>query len=181
MKIYFDDTWNPELEGTFIELTSGLAFTATQIAFRGYQSGILTPDEIDDFVVKMAKEALVMNRCILANKYPDKFSYLKPKDSDKPCTLRRTNMQHFYIRKVGILLAKSAFLLCGLGGIWLMLSLVEPSGVYPWWLVVLTSVGAFALGCVFLLGALIAEVELEEDMARAKHVPVRKIDRRHSA
>ena len=88
-------------------------------------------------------------------------------------------MQHFYIRKVGILLAKSAFSLCGLGTIWMMLSLGEPDG-YPWWLVVLASVGAFALGCVFLLGALIAEVELEEDMAQAKQVPVRKIDRRHS-
>ena len=84
-------------------------------------------------------------------------------------------MQHFYIRKVGILLAKSAFLLCGLGAIWMMLSLVEPDG-YPWWLVVLASVGAFALGCVFLLGALICE-----ESSRAKQVPVRKIDRRHSA
>ena len=90
-------------------------------------------------------------------------------------------MQHFYIRKVGILLAKSAFLLCGLGAIWMMLSLVEPSGVYPWWLVVLASVGAFALGCAFLFGALICEEELKEDMALAKQVPVRKIDRRHSA
>ena len=90
-------------------------------------------------------------------------------------------MQHFYIRKAGILLAKSAFLLCGLGAIWMMLSLVEPSGVYPWWLVVLASVGAFALGCVFLLVALICEEELKEDMALAKQVPVRKIDRRHSA
>ena len=70
-------------------------------------------------------------------------------------------MQHFYIRKAGILLAKSAFLLCGLGAIWMMLSLVEPGGVYPWWLVVLASVGAFALGCVFLLGALICEEELK--------------------
>lgn len=90
-------------------------------------------------------------------------------------------MQHFYIRKAGILLAKTAFLAFGLGAIWIMLSLVEPSGVYPWWLVVLASVGAFALGCVFLLGALISEEELKEDMARAKQVPVRKIDRRHSA
>ena len=94
-------------------------------------------------------------------------------------------MQHFYIRKAGILLAKSAFLLCGLGAIWMMLSLVEPSGVYPWWLVVLASVGAFALGCVFLLGALICEEELKEDIARAQQVPVRKIERsssrRHSA
>lgn len=89
-------------------------------------------------------------------------------------------MQHFYIRKVGILLAKTAFLAFGLGAIWMMLSLAEPDG-YPWWLVVLASVGAFALGCVFLLGALIAEEELKEDMARAKQVPVRKIDRRHSA
>ena len=90
-------------------------------------------------------------------------------------------MQHFYIRKAGILLAKAAFLLCGLGASEMMLSLVEPSGVYPWWLVVLASVGAFALGCVFLLGALICEEELKEDMARQKSVPVPHIDRRHSA
>jgi len=90
-------------------------------------------------------------------------------------------MQHFYARKAGILLAKTAFLAFGLGAIWLMLSLVEPSDVYPWWLVVLASVGAFALGCVFLLGALICEEELKEDMARQKSVPVPRIDRRHSA
>ena len=90
-------------------------------------------------------------------------------------------MKHFYIRKAGILLAKSVFLLCGLGAIWLMLSLVEPGGVYPWWLVVLASVGSMSVGCCFLLGALICEEELKEDMARAKQVPVRKIDRRHSA
>ena len=90
-------------------------------------------------------------------------------------------MQHFYIRKAGILLAKTAFLAFGLGAIWMMLSLVEPGGIYPWWLVVLASVGAFALGCVFLLGALIAEEELKEDMARAKQVPIRKIDRRNNA
>lgn len=89
-------------------------------------------------------------------------------------------MQHFYIRKAGILLAKSAFLLCGLAAIWMMLSLVEPDG-YPWWLVTLASVWAFTLGCAFLLGALICEEELKEDMDLAKQVPVRKIDRRHSA
>ena len=90
-------------------------------------------------------------------------------------------MRHFYIRKAGILLAKAAFLLCGLGAIWMMLSLVEPGGVYPWLLVVLASMGAFALGCMFLLGALICEEELKEDMARQKSVPVPRIDRRHSA
>ena len=90
-------------------------------------------------------------------------------------------MQHFYIRKAGILLAKSAFLLCGLGAIWMMLSLVEPSGVYPWWLVTLASVGSMCLGCTFLIGAMVAEDELNEDIAHAQKVPVRKIDRRHSA
>ena len=90
-------------------------------------------------------------------------------------------MQHFYIRKVGILLAKSAFLLCGLGAIWMMLSLVEPGGVYPWWLVTLASVGSMCLGCTFLIGAMVAEDELNEDIARSQQVPVRKIDRRHSA
>lgn len=86
MKIYFDDTGHIELEGTFIELNSGIACVAAQVALHGYMSGMLTPDEIDDFVTKVTKEALVKNRCILANKYPDKFSHLKPKDSDKPCT-----------------------------------------------------------------------------------------------
>ena len=90
-------------------------------------------------------------------------------------------MQHFYIRKVGILLAKSAFLLCGLGAIWMMLSLVEPGGVYPWWLVTLASVGSMCLGCTFLIGAMVAEAELNEDIARSQQVPVRKIDRRHGA
>ena len=90
-------------------------------------------------------------------------------------------MQHFYIRKAGILLAKTAFLAFGLGAIWMMLSLVEPGGVYPWWLVVLASVGSMSVGCCFLFGALICEEELKEDMARAKQVPVRKIDWRHGA
>lgn len=94
-------------------------------------------------------------------------------------------MQHFYIRKAGILLAKVVFLLCGLGAIWMMLSLVEPGGVYPWWLVTLASVGAMCVGCTFLLGALVAEEELNAEITRAQQVPVRKIDRhsdrRHSA
>ena len=40
-------------------------------------------------------------------------------------------MRHFYIRKAGILLAKAAFLLCGLGAIWMMLSLVEAGWHFP--------------------------------------------------
>ena len=89
-------------------------------------------------------------------------------------------MQHFYIRKVGILLAKTAFLAFGLGAIWMMFSLVEPDG-YPWWLVTLASVGSMCLGWTFLIGAMVAEDELNEDIARSQQVPVRKIDRRHSA
>lgn len=89
-------------------------------------------------------------------------------------------MQHFYIRKAGILLAKTAFLAFGLGAIWMMLSLAEPDG-YPWWLVTLASVGSMCLGCTFLIGAMVAEDELNEDIARSQQVPVRKIDRRHSA
>ena len=83
MKLYFDDTGHIELDGTFIELNSGIACLASQVALHGYLNGMLTPDEIDDFVVKVAKEALVKNRCILANKYPDKFLFLKPKDPIK--------------------------------------------------------------------------------------------------
>ena len=85
MKLYFDDAGHMELDGTFIELNSGIACVAAEVALRGYLNGMLTPDEIDDFVVKVVKEALVKNRCILANKYPDKFLCLKPKDSNEPC------------------------------------------------------------------------------------------------
>ena len=85
MKLYFDDTGHIKLDGTFIELNSGIACVASQVALKGYLNGMLTPDEIDDFIVKVIKQALVQNRCNLANKYPDKFSYLKPKDSNEPC------------------------------------------------------------------------------------------------
>ena len=85
MKLYLDDTGHIELDGTFIELNSGIACVAAQVALRGYLNGMLTPDEIDNFVVQVIKQALVQNRCILANKYPDKFSYLKPKDSNETC------------------------------------------------------------------------------------------------
>ena len=85
MKLYFDDTGHMELDGTFIELNSGIACVASQVALHGYLNGMLTPDEIDNFVVQVIKQALVQNRCILANKYPDKFSYLKPKDSNETC------------------------------------------------------------------------------------------------
>ena len=85
MKLYFDDTGHMELDGTFIELNSGIACVLAQVALHGYLNGMLTSDEIDNFVVQIIKQALVQNRCILANKYPDKFSYLKPKDLNEPC------------------------------------------------------------------------------------------------
>lgn len=88
-------------------------------------------------------------------------------------------MNHFAVRWAGVVLAKAAFLLFGLAAVWLLLSLVEPGGIYPWWLVMLASVGAFSVGCCFLFGALICEEELKEDERKAKKVPVRKIERRH--
>ena len=87
-------------------------------------------------------------------------------------------MNHFAVRRAGVVLAKAVFLMCSLGAIWMMLSLVEPDGIYPWWLVMLASVGAFSVGCCFLLGALICEDELDEDERRAQKAPVRKIERR---
>ena len=80
-------------------------------------------------------------------------------------------MNHFAVRRAGVLLAKAAFLLFGLAAIWMMLSLVEPDGIYPWWLVTLASVGSMSVGCCFLLGALICEDELDEDERRAQKVP----------
>ena len=88
-------------------------------------------------------------------------------------------MNHFAVRRAGVLLAKAACLLFGLAAIWMMLSLVEPDGIYPWWLVTLASVGSMSVGCCFLLGVLICEDELDEDERRAQKVPVRKIERRH--
>lgn len=88
-------------------------------------------------------------------------------------------MNHFAVRRAGVLLAKAVFLLFGLVAAWLLLSLVEPDGIYPWWMVMLASVGSMSVGCCFLLGALICEYELNEDERRAQKVPVRKIERRH--
>ena len=88
-------------------------------------------------------------------------------------------MNRFAVRRAGVTLAKAVFLLFGLAAVWLLLSLVEPDGFYPWWLVTLASVGSMSVGCCFLLGALICEEELDKDERRAKEVPVRKIERRH--
>lgn len=88
-------------------------------------------------------------------------------------------MNHFAVRRAGVLLAKAVFLLFGLVAAWLLLSLVEPDGIYPWWMVMLASVGSMSVGYCFLLGALICEDELNEDERRAQKVPVRKIERRH--
>ena len=87
-------------------------------------------------------------------------------------------MNHFAVRRAGVLLAKVAFLACGLGSIWMMLSLVEPEGIYPWWMVTLASVGLACVGSMFLLLALAAEDDLRFDESRAQDVPVRKIERR---
>lgn len=88
-------------------------------------------------------------------------------------------MNHFAVRRAGVLLAKAVFLLFGLVAAWLLLSLVEPDGIYPWWMVMLASVGSMSVGCCFLLGALICEDELNKDERRAQKVLVRKIERRH--
>lgn len=88
-------------------------------------------------------------------------------------------MRHFYIRKAGIAALKCGFVAFGLLAIWLLGGMAETLG--PWWLYLLASAGSFAVGVVLLGAALIAEDKLTKDMARAKQVPVRKIDRRHSA
>lgn len=80
MKIYFDDTGNTELEGTFIELAAGLASMASLIAMRAYQNNFFDPDNIDDLIMKTVKNGLVYGRNALAKKYPDQFAYLKPKE-----------------------------------------------------------------------------------------------------
>lgn len=88
-------------------------------------------------------------------------------------------MIHFTIRKAGILASKCGFAAFGLLAIWLLGGIAE--GLGPWWLYILASVGSFAVGAVLLGAALIAEDELAAEIARSQSVPVRKIDRRHSA
>ena len=88
-------------------------------------------------------------------------------------------MKHFTIRKAGILAFKCGFVAFGLLAIWLLGGIAE--GLGPWWLYILASVGSFAAGVALLGAALIAEDELSAEIARSQSVPVRKIERRHSA
>lgn len=88
-------------------------------------------------------------------------------------------MRRFYIRKAGIAALKCGFVAFGLLAIWLLGGIAEALG--PWWLYLLASAGSFAVGVVLLGAALIAEDKLAMDMARAKRVPVPRIDRRRSA
>ena len=88
-------------------------------------------------------------------------------------------MKHFTIRKAGILAFKCGFVAFGLLAIWLLGGIAE--GLGPWWLYILASVGSFAAGVALLGAALIAEDELAAEIARSQSVPVRKIERRHSA
>ena len=88
-------------------------------------------------------------------------------------------MKHFTIRKAGILACKCGFVAFGLLAIWLLGGVAE--GLGPWWLYILASVGSFAAGVALLGAALIAEDELAAEIARSQSVPVRKIERRHSA
>ena len=87
-------------------------------------------------------------------------------------------MQHFYIRKAGIMALKCGFVAAGLFAIWLLGGMAENPAL--WWLYALASVGSMSAG--LLLGLSVeAETELDRIEARRKSVPVPKIDRRHSA
>ena len=88
-------------------------------------------------------------------------------------------MRYFHLRKAGIAALKCGFVAFGLLAIWLLGGIAEALG--PWWLYLLASAGSFAVGVVLLGAALIAEDKLAMDMARAKQVPVPRIDRRRSA
>ena len=88
-------------------------------------------------------------------------------------------MHHLYIRKAGIFIGKLG--ICSLGGlaVWLICGIAE----YPalWWLYALAAFGSFALAALCLGLTVQAEDELAAEIARNQSVPVRKIDRRHSA
>ena len=83
------------------------------------------------------------------------------------------------LRRAWVLVLQTGILGFGLLPVFLLGGIAEALG--PWWLYLLASAGSFAVGVVLLGAALIAEDKLAMDMARAKQVPVPRIDRRRSA
>lgn len=88
-------------------------------------------------------------------------------------------MQHFYIRKAAILAVRTAGLgmlvpaLLALGGI------AESLG--PWWLYALACLGSVCASVLLIGLGEVLDGELAADLKDWQQVPVRKIDRRHSA
>lgn len=73
-------------------------------------------------------------------------------------------MQHLSIRKAGILLAKAAFLLCGLLAIWIFAGIVEH--LDQWWLYLLAAAGSAFIGLLILDTAAKAEHDPDNDATR---------------
>lgn len=88
-------------------------------------------------------------------------------------------MQHFYIRRAGIMALKCGFVAAGLFAIWLLGGMAENPAL--WWLYALASVGSMSAGLLLLGLSVEAETELDRIEARRKSVPVSKIERRNRA
>lgn len=88
-------------------------------------------------------------------------------------------MVRFYIRKAALFGGKLCVVSLGGFGLWLLCGVAE----YPalWWLYL--AVAGVCLALAALIAALVSlsEDDLKHDMDDYKRVPVRKIERRHSA
>ena len=88
-------------------------------------------------------------------------------------------MVRFYIRKAALFGGKLCVVSLGGFGLWLLCGVAEYPGL--WWLYL--AVAGVCLALAALIAALVSlsEDDLKHDMDDYKRVPVRKIERRHSA
>lgn len=85
-------------------------------------------------------------------------------------------------RRAWIFVLKVGFVVFGLLAIWLLACLGWEGNTSPWWMVIFASLGSASVGILLLGLAIDAEDELTEKQRESSgYVPVRKIDRRHSA
>lgn len=88
-------------------------------------------------------------------------------------------MKHFYIRKAAILAVRTV----GLGMLVPALLALEgiAESIGPWWLYALACLGFVCASCLLIGLGEALDRELAADLKDWQQVPVRKIDRRHSA
>ena len=92
----------------------------------------------------------------------------------------------FFARRAAILALRCGFLTFGLFAAWIMIGGIRSAlsldgSAIPWWMYVLSIVGCVSVAILLLGLSMEAEDELDRLEDDYKDVPVRKINRRHSA